>query len=132
MIINEVKDKFVELRANGYSFSKIADELSISKPTLISWSQELKNNISNMETIQRDSYYEKYRIDKLKRIESFSGEMDRVWAEFRKRDLSEVSTDKLFSLLTRLQQSLDNEIEPTRFYGKRTHLDFNEDESWVA
>jgi len=132
MVSNEVKEKFVELRAKGISFAKIADELEVSKPTLISWSQELKDDIANMETVQRDSFYEKYRIDKLKRIEVFSQELDRFWVEFWKRDLSGVPTDKLFLLLTKLQQSLDNEVEPTRFLGKKTQLEFYDDVSWIA
>lgn len=132
MVSNEVKERFVELRAKGLSFAKIADELEVSKPTLIAWSQDLKDDIANMETVQRDALYEKYRIDKLKRIESFSAELDRVWAEFRKRDLSGVPTDKLFFLLIKLQQSLDSEVEPVRFFGKKTQLEFYDDVSWVA
>lgn len=132
MVSNEVKEKFVELRAKGLSFAKIADELSVSKPTLINWSQELKDDISNMETIQRDSFYEKYRIDKLKRVEVFSEELEKVWVEFRKRDLSGVPTDKLFLLLTKLQQTLDSEVTPTRFFGKKEQFEYFPDDSWIA
>lgn len=132
MVSNEVKEKFVELRAKGLSFAKIADELEVSKPTLIAWSQDLKDDIANMETVQRDALYEKYRTDKLKRVEVFSEELDRVWSEFRKRDLSGVPTDKLFILLTKLQESLDNEVQPVRFFGKKTQLEFYDDVSWEA
>ena len=34
----EDKQRFVELRAKGLSFERIAEELKVSKPTLIKWS----------------------------------------------------------------------------------------------
>ena len=38
------RQQFIELRAKGYSFQKISDELNISKPTLIEWSKDSNTN----------------------------------------------------------------------------------------
>ena len=37
--------KFVELRAKGMSFERIAEEIKVSKPTLIKWSEELFHEV---------------------------------------------------------------------------------------
>ena len=38
----EVKTQFVELRAKGFSYSKIARRLKVAKGTLANWSQDLE------------------------------------------------------------------------------------------
>jgi orotate phosphoribosyltransferase-like protein len=50
-----VKEQFVELRARGWSFDRIAKELKVSKQTLINWSRELVLEISNRRAIERES-----------------------------------------------------------------------------
>lgn len=135
MVSKEIKEKFVELRAKGISFSNIAEQLGVSKQSLIVWSQELKDDIANLGAIERDAIYEKYRQDKVSRIKMFGDELERVRSEFQKRDLSTIPTDKLFNLLLQLQTSLDGEINPIRFYGKKTMgEDWSPfpDESWSA
>jgi len=125
----------VELRAKGFSYSNISEQLGVSKQSLISWSQELKNDIANLGAIERDAIYEKYRQDKISRIKMFGDELERVRGEFQKRDISTIPTDRLFNLLLQLQTSLDGEINPIRFYGKKT-MDSEwspfPDESWSA
>jgi hypothetical protein len=45
MYDNTIKDKFVELRAEGQSFGKISDQLGVPKPTLHRWSDERAEDI---------------------------------------------------------------------------------------
>jgi transposase-like protein len=41
-----LKEKFIQLRAKGFSFDKIAKEISTSKPTLLKWSEEFEGEIA--------------------------------------------------------------------------------------
>ena len=43
----QTKEKFIELRARGLSFNKIAEEIEVSKPTLLKWSSEFSEEIAN-------------------------------------------------------------------------------------
>lgn len=43
----DAKQKFVELRALGASYKAIAEELLVSKQTLINWSRELNDDLQN-------------------------------------------------------------------------------------
>jgi transposase-like protein len=40
----ETKRRFIELRAKGYSFDKIAKELGKAKQTLLDWSRDLRDS----------------------------------------------------------------------------------------
>ncbi|MBU1083425.1 hypothetical protein KKE14_03255 [Patescibacteria group bacterium] len=110
------RGQFIELRARGYSFSKISEELEISKPTLIEWSKD--NNVSeevhNLRMLMIDELQEKYMMTKKHRIAVFGDFLNRVKTELEKRELSEVSTDKLIALVIRLSDALkqdETEIE---------------------
>ena len=63
-----IKNRFVELCAMGWSFDRIAKQLSTSKPTLIAWSRELEIEISNLRAIALDALKEKYYLSRIKRI----------------------------------------------------------------
>jgi hypothetical protein len=41
----EMKNHFLELRAQGSSFSEIAGELNIDKPILLSWAKEIQDDV---------------------------------------------------------------------------------------
>jgi len=41
----EQKQKFIEMRARGYPYSKISKELSVSKATLTAWSKVLSSTL---------------------------------------------------------------------------------------
>ena len=56
---------FIELRAKGNSFDRIAKELKVSKATLIGWSKELKQEVDNYTSLKRDAVFKKYKITKL-------------------------------------------------------------------
>ena len=47
MELLETKERFIELRAKGWSFDKIAKEIGKAKQTLIDWSKELQDEIAN-------------------------------------------------------------------------------------
>jgi hypothetical protein len=52
MYSNDIKDKFVELRAAGKSFGDISQELSIVKSTLHRWEDERADDIARLRRIR--------------------------------------------------------------------------------
>jgi len=62
------KESFVELRAEGLSYSAIAEKLSVSKPTLIAWGKELESQVHNARTLRMDQLFEKFAVAKSKRV----------------------------------------------------------------
>ena len=52
METTELKERFIELRAKGWSFDRIAKELGKAKQTLIDWSKDLQDEIANCKALE--------------------------------------------------------------------------------
>jgi len=129
----EKKHRFIELRAKGMSFAKIAKKLKVSKQTLINWSDEFRYEIENLKAVELEALQEKYYIHKEQRIRMFGEQLKAVRKELKKRDLSGLSTEKLVDLLIRYDDLLylgrkkDNEFmnEYSLLSRKESHLRHN-------
>lgn len=106
----ETKERFIELRAKGYSFDKIAKEIGKAKQTLIDWSKELEDEIANLKAIELEALYEKYYLHKEQRLELFAEQLSKIKEELEQRDLSQVSTDKLLDLFLKFDTKIGEEI----------------------
>jgi transcriptional regulator with XRE-family HTH domain len=95
---NKTKDRFVELRAQGLPLAKIADEIGVSKTTLVNWAQELQEEIDNLRSVELEALYDKYYLSARKKVEFFGDVLSRIQRELETRDLSEVPTEKLFAM----------------------------------
>jgi len=106
----EEKERFIELRAKGWSFDKIAKKLGKAKQTLINWSKELEDEIANLKALELEALYEKHYLLKENRIETFGVLLRKLKDEVMSRDLSDVPTDKLLDLLLKYENQLKDEI----------------------
>ncbi len=105
----EIKNKFIELRAAGLTYNKIAEELELSKRTLIRWSKDYEYEIANLKATELESLHEKYYMIKEKKITLFGEKLIALIEELDKRDLSEIPTDKLFILMMKYSDYLSKE-----------------------
>ena len=109
----KVKEKFIELRAKGWTFDKIAKELHKRKATLIDWSKELESEIANRKAIELEVLYEKHYLLKEQRIEKLGNLLNKIINEIDNRDLKDIPTNKLFDLLLKYNKEIKEEmIEP--------------------
>ena len=108
------KERFIELRAKGWSYDKIGKELGKAKQTLIDWSKELQDEIANLKALELEALYEKYYLLKETRLQTFGEMLTKIKTEVESRDLSDVPTDKLLELLLKYNSQVKEEIvEPT-------------------
>ena len=113
MELTETKQKFIELRAQGLSFDKIAKELGKSKQTLIDWSRDLSGEIANLKAIQLEEMYETFYLTKENRLQTLGTMLSKIKEEVDNRNLSEVSTEKLLDLLLKYNSKVAEElVEP--------------------
>ena len=114
MELIDTKQRFIDLRAKGWSFDKIAKELGKAKQTLIDWSKELQDEIANCKASELESLYESYYLLRENRLQTFGAMLAKIKEEALKRDLSDVPTDKLLDLLLKYNNQVKDEvIEPT-------------------
>ena len=125
MVDKEKQDQFIELRAKGLSYDRIAKEINVSKPTLIKWSKDFELEISNLKAIELEALQEKYFMLKANRIKLFGEKLKAIQEELDKRDLSEVPTAKLFELMIRYSDYLKNEDFVIEFKEKQNGLQLN-------
>ncbi len=112
MYDESIKEQFVELRAQGKSFATITEQLGVSKPTLIEWSQKLQQNIANLRAINDEALYEKYRVTKERYLALLSSQLEGVETELRTRSLEKVPTGTLYSLLFKIMGALQTQGNP--------------------
>ena len=110
MEILQTKERFIELRAQGWSFDKIAKEIGKAKQTLIDWSKELQDEIANRKALELELLYETYYLHKESRIQTFGAMLTKIKEEVESRDLSDVPTDKLLDLFLKYNSQVKEEI----------------------
>jgi transcriptional regulator with XRE-family HTH domain len=131
----EVRERFVELRAQGWSFERIAKELNCSKQTLINWSKESSLQIRNLKALHLDALQDKYLVGKEHRVRVFGEQLNRMIAELEKRDYRHVPTMKLLEMVMKYSTALHAESGPLIF---REKVGFNlsgleeDEDSWTA
>lgn len=104
----EVKDQFIELRAKGHTFENIADQLNVSKPTLIEWSKEFQIEIENSKALEMEALQEKHFATWKQRLEFTGNQFIRLKEELEKRDLSDMSTKELLEVLLKVEGRLQS------------------------
>lgn len=110
METTELKERFIELRAKGWSFDKIAKETGKAKQTLIDWSKELQDEIGNRKALELEALYESYYLMRENRLQTFGAMLTKIKEEIERRDLSDVPTDKLLELLLKYNSQVKEEI----------------------
>jgi len=112
---NKTKERFIELRGQGLPLAKIAAELDVSKPTLISWERNFKEEIENVRAIELEAMYDKYYLSTRKKVEFFGDVLSRIQGELETRDLSTIPTDKLFAMYAHFYREAQHTLPKIEF-----------------
>lgn len=107
---NDQKNEFVLRRAQGLSFNKIAQDLGISKSTLLQWQGELLNQIKEQEFYEIQDITEQFRITRRDRFEVTARLLGAVRDELARRanteQLADMPVDKLVNLAMILEKRI--------------------------
>jgi len=109
----EEKTEFIKLRAEGKSYSFIADALHISKSTCTSWERELKDQIAKLKQEQLTELYDTYYMTREARIMKLGDTLVNINAALDKTDLSSVSPEKLLDFKLKYTEALKAEYIDT-------------------
>jgi hypothetical protein len=110
----EIRQKFVERRAQGWPLARIASELGIARSTLIEWSRQLRFEIQNQRAIELEALSDRLLGSRAARAAVLSARLALVEDELKKRDLTQVSTRCLFSLSAALHARIEHELGDLR------------------
>ena len=110
----EKKEKFIFLRAEGLSYSKITKEIHISKATCSRWEKELKNEIKKAKEERLEGLFSLYRIGREAHIEKLGEMVKRIDEAIARKDLDEIPAEKLLRLKLEYEDRLQSYYaEPT-------------------
>ena len=105
----ELKTEFVQLRAKGLPYVRIAERLGVAKSTLANWNAELEAEIASARAMELEALQEEFFLLKEGRITLLGEQLQRLRGELASRDLTEVATERLLELLLRYQAALKEE-----------------------
>jgi transposase-like protein len=111
----ETVQKFVERRAQGWSYVRIASELGVAKSTLVEWSRKFRFDINNQRALELDDLQNRVLGTVQSRVAGLSERLALVEAELRKRNLADVPTARLHSMADALRRQIERETQPIRF-----------------
>jgi len=103
----EKQQKFMTLRAEGKSFDIIANKINVSKPTLIKWSKDFKNQIVELSKTIEEQFLIEQKIKRTMRAKKVSDELDEAYAALSKTDYKNMSKKDLIITIEKLEQKLD-------------------------
>lgn len=122
MKTTDEKRQFIELRARGFSYDKIAADLKISKPTLLQWNEELAKEIANLSFLEYETLLSQYQLAKRQRIDAFAAMLERAIEELRLRSLEDLNIKDLLNVISILEGKIRDEIRPIHYFtGKFQH-----------
>lgn len=113
MKTQEDKNRFIQLRAEGKSFSVIAKELNISKSTCSEWEKELNKEIATLKQEQLNEIYNSYYMTKEARIKKLGETLNKINSALDNIDLSAVPADKLLDYKLKYTEALKEEYTGT-------------------
>ena len=102
----EQKRQFVERRANGESYSKIAGALKISKSTCSSWEREMQAEIALAKQEALNELYSEYGMQKAARIRRLGESLKKIDDAIERVDLAEMPPEKLLGLKLKYEEAL--------------------------
>ena len=113
--MNDKQKQFLQLRADGLSFDKIAIELKTSKVTLISWSKIFANEINDIKFQSLADLKEQYKFSKRAKYETLLKHLSKVDEAIEAIDLSNASIKELILVRNDISAQLERIEQKTTF-----------------
>lgn len=110
---SELKREYVRLRAEGQSYSRICEQLHISKSTCTKWEKALAAQIDEVKRAELAELCEGYSMTKAARIRRLGETLDKINAALERTDFSKVDPAKLLDFKLKYTEALKGEYAGT-------------------
>jgi hypothetical protein len=111
----EIVQRFIHLRSQGWSLSTNKVELKVCKQTLINRSRRHQFDIQNQRVIQLEALQHQLVATAEQRALALAERLRKVEAELATRDLSTISTARLYAMVDSLRARILRETGPVQF-----------------
>ena len=110
------KIRFMEMRANGYSFGKIAAEMGISKPTLIKWAVQYEDEIETLAATELEMVLDRHGLIRQQEAEAIATQLERVGKAIEAQDLNKLPLRDLLLMKNNLEGKLAEYVRASRIH----------------
>ena len=110
MHIEAKQDKFIELRAQGWTLGHIATELGVCKRTLVDWNREFTSDIKSLRAMKLGLLKEKIIASRDEELDRLMRLQNDIADELGNRTLKYIETEKLFRLSVELRQEIQRMV----------------------
>ena len=107
--------RFIELRAQGWTYARLMTELNVTKPTLIAWSRKHQFQIHNLKAIELEALREEWLASTTERVNALGEQLRRVEAELAAREPAALTTPQLFALARSLRRQIEQATGQVQF-----------------
>ena len=111
----EVQQRFILLRSQGATYTRIAEELGVCKRTLINWSRKFQYEINNQRAIELEALQENLLATREARARLLGQQLAAVEEELKKRSLADVPTSRLYAMAESLRRQILRETGSINF-----------------
>ena len=118
------QQKFIELRAEGHSFDEIAKRVQISKPTLIKWSKELKEQIEEVSKVIAEQFVIEQKVKRTIRAQKLSEELDKAYEALKHTDYKKMTKKDLIGVIEKIENKLSAITGIDKIVGKENTIEF--------
>ncbi len=94
----ETINQFLNFRVQGWSFARIADQLHVSKPTLLDWNRKHQSKIESMKANRQQSAEETVRVSDDRELQTLTMFYNALHRELISRTLKDFSADEIQAL----------------------------------
>jgi len=98
--------RFIELRAGGWTYARLVTELNVTKPTLIAWSRKHQFQIQNLKAIEMEALGEKWLASVTDRVNALGEQLRKVETAIGRRDVGDLTTPQLYVLARSLRRQI--------------------------
>lgn len=110
MYNQEQKNRFIIMRANGLSFEQIRLKTKISKPTLIKWDKDFKNEIINYQKEKTNEIMLLLLNESIDYIKELLEERKKAVKQFKGKDYKPMNKNELINFIAKIDSVLNKNI----------------------
>jgi transposase len=109
-----IKEQFIQLRAEGWSYDKIALEINVSKSTQIEWAKELKKELYTAEYNKATELMEQSHLNRAAALKKAAEQLDRVVKAIEAKDLNQENLKTLLAMQEKLEHEMTDMVYSTK------------------
>jgi hypothetical protein len=103
---SKTQRKFIQLRSQGLSLARIAEQIGVSKTTLVNWNRWFDEQIEDLTKLERESSHEQLRLAHQADLTRLTKLRDTFETELSNRPLADLPIEKLLLLSAKLRSQI--------------------------